>query len=120
MFAVRSVFSPPPGYIKKSALKVVDDVKAPNLQVLAAAAYRTITCGGVAKMNSTPASSRVVYELYPPKKKKHERWFCLFIEDVDDKTFRGRWYLANSTTELDRQYPKTVVFRRCAVKSRVL
>jgi hypothetical protein len=119
ILAVRSSCVPLAGYIIKPASKVVDKVNAPNLLVLSAA-YRTITCGGIAKNNSTPVSTKVVYEIYPPKHKEHERWFCQFIEDVDDKTFLGRWYLANSTTELDKLYPKPKVFRRCTVKRRVL
>ncbi len=61
-----------------------------------------------------------VYELYPPDNNKNERWFCQFIKNIDDKTFLGRWYRVNSTTELDILYPKPIVFRWCTVKRRVL
>ena len=118
--AIRSVPSPPPGYIKKPAPKVVDYVKAPNLRVLATAAYRLQKCGGVTKKkskNTTKSKVRVVYELYPPHYvKKNERWFCQFIKNIDDNTFLGRWYLANSTTVLDTMYAKPVVFEWCTVR----
>ena len=62
--------SPPVDYINKLPPKVVVCTTTLNLQVLATAAYQTITCGGIAKNNSTPASSKVVYEVYPPKNMK--------------------------------------------------
>jgi hypothetical protein len=116
MFSVafRSVLSPPSGYITKMAPKVLDSVKALNLQVLATAAYRFLKCGGVAKKK---AKSKVcaVYELYPPNDVKNERWFCKFIKNIDDKTFLGRWCLANSTTVLDKKYARPVVLEWCSV-----
>jgi len=107
--AFRSVRSPPQGYITK---------EAPNLQVLAAAAYRLLKCGGVAK-NNTKSKLRVVYELYPPDDVSNEKWFCHFIKNIDSNTFLGRWCLANSTFVLDRKYARPVVFEWCTVKCRV-
>jgi hypothetical protein len=120
LVAVRSLCVPPAKFsLPLKASKVLDVVKAPNLRVLATAAYRIIKYG-VTKKNSTHTSSNVVYEVYPPKNKNHERWFCLCIKIIDDKTFLGRWYCVNSTTELDILYPKPIVFRWCTVKRRVL
>jgi len=116
--AFRSVRSPPQGYITKEAPKVLDGVKAPNLQVLAAAAPRLLKCGGVAK-NNTKSKLRVVYELYPPDDVSNEKWFCHFIKNIDSNTFLGRWCLANSTSVLDRKYARPVVFEWCTVKCRV-
>ena len=116
--AFRSVRSPPPGYVPKIPPKVVDDGKAPNLRVLAEAAYRLQKCGGVAKIKAK-SKLRVVYELYPPDDVKNERWFCQFIKNIDDNTFLGRWYLANSASVLDTRYAKPVVLEWCSVKCRV-
>ena len=115
--AFRSVPSPPPEYVPKIAPKVVDGKKAPNLQVLAAAAYRLLKCGGVAK--KTKPKVRVAYELYTPDDISDERWYCHFIKNIDGKTFLGRWCLANSTSVLDRKYARPVVFEWCTVKRRV-
>ena len=117
--AFRSAPSSPSGDVPKIAPKVVDDVKAPNLRVLATAAYRLQKYGGVTK-NTTKSKVRVVYELYPPHYvKKNERWFCQFIKKVDDKTFLGRWFLANSTTVLDKKYARPVVLEWCSVMRQV-
>ena len=116
--AFRSAPSPPSGYVPKIAPKVVDGIKAPNLQVLAAAAFRLLKCRGVAK-NNAKSKGRAVYELFPPDDICDERWFCQFIKNIDDKTFLGRWYLANSASVLDTRYAKPVVLEWCSVKCRV-
>jgi len=120
--AFRSPISPPPsvGYDKPCQVRVEDKVQAPRLQLLADVAEQRIKCGGITKSGSITKSVPllIVYELYPPKRKR-ERWFCQFIKNIDDKTFLGRWYIANSTTSLDGRYAKPVVFEWCTVKCRV-
>ncbi len=117
MFAVRSSCFPQAGYIKKMAPKVVDDVKAPNLQVLATAVYRIQKYGGVFK--KPKPKIRVAYELYPPDDIIDERWFCHFIKNRNHNTFLGLWCLTNSSSVLDTRYAKPVVFKWCSVKCRV-
>ena len=121
--AIRSVPSPPPGYITKMAPKVaptvLDDVKVPNLQMLAAAVYHLQKCRGVVFKKKAKPKVSVVYELYPPDDISDERWYCHFIKNIDGKTFFGRWCLANSSTKLDRKYTRPVVFEWCTVKCRV-
>jgi hypothetical protein len=122
--AVRSPISPPTGfcYKKPCVVKdvVKDTVKAPNLRVLAAAADRFKKCGRVIKKKTTLFPTEVVYELYPPKRKR-ERWFCQFINYIDDKTFLGFWFVANSQTILDKKnFPEPTVFEWRTVKKRML
>lgn len=112
--AFRSVPSPPPWFLKPRCQRV----KAQNLQVLAAAAYRLQKCGGIAK-NTKKSKVRVAYELYTPDDISDERWFCHFIKNIDSKTFLGRWCLTNSTSVLDTKYARPVVFEWCTVKCRV-
>ena len=116
-FAYRSELSPPSWFIKPTLTKVSEEVRAPNLHVLATAAYRLLKCGGVAK--KTKPKIRVAYELYTPDDISDERWFCQFIKNIDDKTFLGRWYLANSASVLDKKYARPVVFEWNTVKRRV-
>ena len=118
--AFRSPISPPKDFSFVKPDKVKDTVKAPNLSMLAAAAYRFKICGGVAKNKTTPTPTKVVYELYPPKRKR-ERWFCQFVNYIDDKTFLGFWFVANSQTILDKKnFPEPTVFEWRTVKKRVL
>ena len=120
--AFRSPISPPTGFCYKKPCVVKDVVKAPTLCMLAAAAYRFKKCGRVIKKKTTlfpTFPTEVVYELFPPKRKR-ERWFCRFIENIDDKTFLGRWYIANSTTVLDKQHPQAEVFEWRTVMKIVL
>ncbi len=113
--AFRSVPSPPPWFIKPT---YQTRVQAPNLQVLAAAAYRLQKCGDVLFKKTKP-KVRVAYELYTPDDISDERWYCHFIKNIDGKTFLGRWCLANSASVLDRKYTRPVVFEWCTVKCRV-
>jgi len=123
--AVRSQLSPPKGFTYIKPCVVKDTVEAPNLQLLAYATEQHIKCGNITKSGSITKSgaitknvpTRIVYELYPPKRKR-ERWFCQFIKNTDDKTFFGRWCIANSSTILDVQYAKPVVFEWSTVKCR--
>jgi len=117
MIAFRSVPSTPSRFIKKIHLTKMDKVLAPNLHVLAAAAYRLLECGGIAK-SSPKTKVYVAYELYPPENVKNERWFCHFIKNIDDKTFLGRWCMANSSSVKDGRYAKPVVFEWRTVKCR--
>lgn len=111
--AIRSVLSPPVGftYNRLCNAKTV----APNLQVLAAAAYSLLKYRVITKKKT---KVRIVYEVFTPDN-VNQRWFCQFVKNINDKTFLGRWCLENNTNILDRKYARPVVFEWSTVKCRV-
>jgi glycosidase len=109
--AHRSVPKPPIGLEITSNLRVLADTAAACcIQKLGSVVAKP------PKRKKTKRFFPHVYELYPPDNNKNERWFCQFIKNIDDKTFLGRWCLADRPRVLDRQFKLPVVFEWCTVK----
>jgi hypothetical protein len=135
MFAHRPIFSPPQDF-KVQPAKVIEQngSVAPELLELAIVASilpfspypmdwniksRQKGIGKNPKPKPMPKPKpEIVLEVYPPRNVR-DGWFCLFIGNVDGKTFRARWFKSNSTEELDTDYPKPVLINKRSVKRRV-